>query len=412
MGQIGRRLPLIFIATVLVVAAFSTGISILFFLVYLAGALIIGSWWYARRGLGGVRAGYHVLNPRAQVGEVLHAVYRIDNDAGWSKPWLEVTNDSTLPIGVPGRVIGVRAQSSRQWLSKVSLTRRGTYRIGPVRVRTGDPFGLFTSEMTVGRPTTVVVFPKLFELPHWRLPPAPIEGTSSARRRRETASPLAATIRPYAPGDAINRIHWLSSVRHGELQVKEFDPEQAADLWMLLDLDRAAHVGTGADSSVEIAVSVAASIAVRTLADNRSVGLTASARRAQVLTPDRGSRVEQKILHLLANVQADGLQPLAEVVAASLPQFRRGMTVCIVTGSTQRDWVRPLSSLARRGVGAIAVLVDLDSFAAADSVRHSSGPRELNAVRHALSEYGLAHVVLRAGDDPARVLVTRERVRA
>ncbi|MEX1278994.1 MAG: hypothetical protein WEI16_08095, partial [Chloroflexota bacterium] len=127
MGQIGRRLPVIFIATVLVVAAFSTGISVLFFLVYLAGVLIIGSWWYARRGLGGVRAGYHVLNPRAQVGEVLHAVYRIDNDAGWSKPWLEVTNDSTLPIGLPGRVIGVRAESSRQWLSKVSLTRRGTY---------------------------------------------------------------------------------------------------------------------------------------------------------------------------------------------------------------------------------------------------------------------------------------------
>jgi hypothetical protein len=63
-------------------------------------------------------------------------------------------------------------------------------------------------------------------------------------------------------------------------------------------------------------------------------------------------------------------------------------------------------------VGAIAVLVDLDSFAAADSTTASSGPRELNAVRHALSEYGLAHVVLRAGDDPARVLVTRERVRA
>jgi hypothetical protein len=64
-------------------------------------------------------------------------------------------------------------------------------------------------------------------------------------------------------------------------------------------------------------------------------------------------------------------------------------------------------------VGAIAVLVDLDSFAAgADSATASSGPRELNAVRHALSEYGLAHVVLRAGDDPARVLVTRERVRA
>jgi uncharacterized protein (DUF58 family) len=225
------------------------------------------------------------------------------------------------------------------------------------------------------------------------------------------ASPLAATIRPYAPGDAINRIHWLSSVRHQELQVKEFDPEQAADLWMLLDLDRSAHVGSGDGSSVELAVSVAASIAVRTLADNRAVGLTASARRAQVLTPDRGSRVEQKILHLLANVQADGMQPLAEVVAASLPQFRRGMTVCIVTGSTQRDWVRPLSGLARRGVGAIAVLLDLDSFASAPSTE-GSAPRELAAIRHALSEYGLANLILRSGDDPARVLVTRERIRA
>ncbi len=64
-------------------------------------------------------------------------------------------------------------------------------------------------------------------------------------------------------------------------------------------------------ASVETAVSAAASIALRTLADNRAVGITASARRVQQLTPDRGPRVEQKILHLLANVQADGGQPLA-----------------------------------------------------------------------------------------------------
>jgi uncharacterized protein (DUF58 family) len=412
MGRVGRRLPVIFIATVLVVAAFSTGITVLFFLVYLAGALVIGSWWYARRGLNGVRAGYHVLNPRAQVGEVLHAVYRVDNDTGWSKPWLEVTNDSSLPVGLPGRVIGVRAQGSRQWLSKVALTRRGTYRIGAVKVRTGDPFGLFTSEMIVGRPTSVVVFPKVYALPHWQLPPAPIEGSAATRRRREMASPLAATIRPYAPGDAINRIHWLSSVRHGELQVKEFDPEQAADLWLILDLERGAHVGAGDGSSIETAVSVAASIAVRTLADNRAVGLTASARRAHVLTPDRGSRVEQKILHLLANVQADGVQPLAEVVSASLPSFRRGTTVCIVTGSTARDWVRPLATLPRRGVGVIAVLLDLATFGATPTADHPSGPSELAAVRHALNEYGIASLVMGAGDDPERVLVTKERVRA
>jgi hypothetical protein len=35
----------------------------------------------------------------------------------------------------------------------------------------------------------------------------------------------------------------------------------------------------------------------------------------------------------------------------------------------------------------------------------------MSAVRHALSEYGIAHLQMAAGDDPARVLVTRERIR-
>ena len=145
--------------------------------------------------------------------------------------------------------------------------------------------------------------------------------------------------------------------------MKEFDLEQAADLWLLLDLERAAHAGAGETASVETAVSAAASIAVRTLGENRAVGMTVCVAPAAVLTPDRGTRVEQKILHLLANVQADGSRPLAEVVVAILPQLRRGMTLCIVTGSTDREWVRALASLRRRGVGTIVVLLDRDSFA-------------------------------------------------
>ena len=423
MGGPIKQLRFVFLGTVLVVAAFSTGISFLFFLMYLSAALLLGAWFYARNGLRGVRAGYHVMNPRAHVGEVLQAVYRIENTTRWTKPWIEAWNDSTLPNGLPGRAIGVRGGASRQWLAKVTLGRRGSYRLGALRVRTGDPFGLFSSEMVVGQPTGVVVFPKVFDLPHWRLPPSPVDGSSPSRRRFEAATPLASTIRPYVYGDAINRVHWLSSARHGELLVKEFDLEQAADLWLLLDLDRSAHAGEGEASSVEMAVSSAASIALRTLADNRAVGITASARRLQLLTPDRGTRVEQKILHLLANVQADGNQPLAEVVLATLPQLRRGMTLCIITGSTDRDWVRALSGLRRRGVGVVVVLVDRYSFVPdetpADGERLDEGEgsmrrsarAELAACRHALAEYDITTYSVDAGVDLAETLGGRSRVR-
>lgn len=410
MGIFNRHLRLLFMATALVVAAFSTGIDFLFFLVYLTAAILIGSWLYARRGLRGVRADYRVLNPRTHVGEVLRAMYRVENHDRLAKPWIECWNDSTLPTNLPGRVIGIPARGTRQWLAKVTLTRRGSYRLGALHVRTGDPFSLFSTDMIVGTATNVIVFPEVVPLPHWRLPPSPIDGTTPVRRRYEAATPLVSGVRPYVHGDAINRIHWLSSARHGELHVKEFDLEQAADLWIALDLDRSVHAGIGTDASVEAAVTVAASIALRTLSDNRSVAMTASARRIQVHQPDRGPRVEQKLLHLLANVQADGAHPLAEVINATLPQLRRGMTLCIITGSTDRAWVRGLAALRRRGVAALVILIDRSSYIGVDPDDRARA--ELAAVRHALAEYGIEHRLVRRGDDIAEAIGRRVRSRA
>ena len=412
MGLLGRHLRLVFLGTVLVVAAFSTGISFLFFLVYLLGAILLGSWLYARRGLREVRADYRVLNPRAHVGEVLQAIYRVENHDRIAKPWIECWNESTLPVSLPGRVLGITRRGQRQWLAKVPLGRRGSYRLGPLRLRTGDPFGLFSSEMVVGRATSVVVFPEVLPLPHWRLPPAPIDGTTRVRRRFDAASPLVSGIRPYVHGDAINRIHWLSSARHDQLQVKEFDLEQAADLWILLDLDRRVHAGHGREASVEAAVTVAASVAIRTLADNRSVAMTVSARRPQVHQPDRGPRVEQKLLHLLANVQADGTVSLAEVLVATLPQIRRGMTLCIVTGSTDRSWIGGLATLRRRGVGALVILLDRSSYVSAEPDERERA--QLAAMRHAMAEYDIPHRIVRHGADVAESIGGRigERARA
>ncbi len=402
MRLFSRRLRLLFGVTALVVAAFSTGIDFLFFLVYLTVGIGISSWIYARRGLRDVRADYRILNPRTHVGEVLQATYRVENHDRFAKPWIECWNESTLPASLPGRVVGIPKRGTRQWLAKVTLTRRGSYRFGALRVRTGDPFGLFSTEMMVGQPTSIVVFPAVVPLPHWRLPPSPIDGTTRARRRLEVVTPLVAGVRPYVHGDAINRIHWLSSARHGELHVKEFDLEQTADLWMVLDLERAVHAGIGTDASVETAVVIAASVAMRTLADNRSVAMTASARRIQQHQPDRGPRVEQKLLHLLANVQADGAHPLAEVINATMPQLRRGMTLCIITGSTDRTWVRGLAALRRRGIGALVLLLDRSSYIGVEPDERSRA--DLSAVQHALAEYGIEHRLVRRGDDVAEAI--------
>ena len=91
----------------------------------------------------------------------------------------------------------------------------------------------------------------------------------SGRSRRR---PWPTTVRPYAPGDSMNRIHWRSTARHGEIQVKEFDLEQTADAWIILDLQRSVQTGRGDESTTEAAIRAAASIADKALTENRAVG--------------------------------------------------------------------------------------------------------------------------------------------
>src|SRR6266566_1528119 len=278
-----RRLQLVLIAVVLLVAAFSTGLEFLFYMVYLAIIVVGGSYVVTRLGLSDLEAGYAVSQLSGHVGDRIRVTYTLRNTSRLPKPWLEIHNPTTLPGGLPGRAITLGSRSERSWLVRAPLTRRGHFRIEPLQIRTGDPFGFFEASASVGQGVSVVVYPRVEKLPLWRLPAASIEGSHAAPERTLQATPLATTVRPYAPGDSFNRIHWKSTARHGDIQVKEFDLEQTSDVWIFLDLDRRAHAGIGDESSLEVAVRAAASIADRALVENRAVGLTTSGHRMAVV---------------------------------------------------------------------------------------------------------------------------------
>ena len=400
-----RRLELLALGVVLVVGAFSTGLPFLFYLLYLILFVVGGSYIVTRLGMTDLEAGYAVGQLSAYVGEQLRVTYTLRNGGRFPKPWLEVHNPTSLPIQIPGRAISLASRGERSWIAKVPLVRRGHYRIEPLHVRTGDPFGFFEVSATVGQTVTVVVYPRIDPLPLWRLPAANLEGSHAAPERTFQTSPLATTIRPYAPGDSMNRIHWKSTARHGEIQVKEFDLEQTADVWLFLDLDRSVQTGAGDDSTAELAIRAAASIADRSLAENRAVGLTVFAHRTAILPADRGSRQHLKIMQLLAAVDPDGATSLAEGLSNGLLRLRRGMTAVIVSPSLDRAWVRPLASLRARGVACVVLSVDAHAAAIAAGRRlpadpaRSTAPLEQDvarvaqaaarALRHTLAEYDL-----------------------
>ncbi len=400
-----RRQQLIALVALLVVAAFSTGQAFLFYLVYLGVLVVGGSYVLTRLGLADLEAGYAVNQLSGHVGDRIRVTYTLRNTSRIPKPWLEVHNPTSLPAGLPGRAIGLGPRTERSWLIRTPLVRRGHFRIEPLQIRTGDPFGFFESSAAVGTGVTVVVYPRLEPIPLWRLPAANLEGSHSMPERTLQTTPLAVTVRPWAPGDAFNRIHWKSTARHGEIQVKEFDLEQTADAWIVLELERSIQSGKGDESTVEAAIRVAAAVADKALLENRAVGVTANAHRLAQLPPDRGGRQHLKIMQLLAALDGDGTMPLSEALVATVPRIRRGMTAVVITSSLDRTWVKPLATLRSRGVGCVVVALDAAAYARhtrdEEARRHGRPPEEPDpetraadagksrALWHALAEFGI-----------------------
>jgi uncharacterized protein (DUF58 family) len=419
-----RRLQLLVIGVVLLVAAFSTGLSFLFYLVYLAILVVGGSYVLTRLGLSDLEAGYAVSQLHGHVGDKLKVTYTLRNTSRLPKFWLEIHNPTNLPGGLPGRAITLGGTTERSWLLRAPLARRGHFRIEPLQIQTGDPFGFFEASASVGQAVTVIVYPRIDPLPLWQIPAASIEGSHSAPERTLQTTALATTVRPWAPGDSFNRIHWKSTARHGEIQVKEFDLETTADAWIILDLDRSNQGGRGDESTVEVAVRAAASIADKALMESRSVGFTVNAHRMAILPADRGGRQHLKVMQLLAAVDGDGTTPLAEVLVATSGRLRRGMTAIVVTSSLDTSWVRPLATLRSRGVASVAVTLDAAAY---DRVAEAHDRREaglasgepaaeaaeaaelrakkVRALRHALAEYELRSYAITPGRPLGDVLV-------
>ena len=297
----------------------------------------------------------------------MRVTYTLRNGSRLPKPWLEIHNPTTLPGGLPGRAITLGGRSERSWLIRAPLSRRGHFRIEPLHIRTGDPFGFFEASATVGQGVSVVVYPRLEPLPRWRLPAASLEGSHASPERTLQTTPLATTVRPYAPGDSMNRIHWKSTARHGEIQVKEFDLEQTADAWIILDLQRGIQAGRGDESTIEAAVRAAASIADKALDENRAVGMTVNVGpdRVPAGRPRRPPAPED---HAAPRRRRGRRRtPLVETLIASVGRLRRGMTAVIITPSLDPSWVRPLAALRARGVACVVVTLDAAAYARAEA---------------------------------------------
>src|SRR6266545_5674264 len=373
-----RPLGIFALAALSFLAAQGTGIRLFFHLFYLLLALLALSYLWAWSNLRGLQVQRETFTHRTQVGEQARERITIRNTWPLPKLWIELRDYSDMPQHSSGFVTYLPAHDRRRWLARTPCTMRGKYTLGPATLISGDPFGIFRLERQVEGTGEVLVYPQTNPLPGFVLPSAELAGGQDVKSRTYHVTPNVATIRDYQPGDSFNRIHWRSTARSGQLMVKEFELDPTAEIYIVLDMQERVQQQAVpeqparrdlpvrelriAESTEEYGVLAAASIARHLLEQNRSVGLISWGQHREVLPAERESRQLFKMLEALAVLRAHGAQPLAEVLAAESVRFGRNCTLVIITASLDERWVVSLQHLLYRGVRAVVILVDPQSF--------------------------------------------------
>lgn len=139
---------------------------------------------------------------------------------------------------------------------------RGRFEIGPMSVRMTDPFGLVELGRTFRTTVPLTVTPRTVLLPQIPLGGAWTGSGDNRPRAFASGSAEDVTVREYRQGDDLRRVHWRSSARLGELMVRREEQPWQSRATLFLDNRAQAHRGQGIASSIEAAVSAAASIAV------------------------------------------------------------------------------------------------------------------------------------------------------
>ncbi len=375
-----------------------TAIRQAYVFVYVLSLLFVVALVWPRLAIRGVTVTRKVDPGTPTVGEVYEEVFEVQRRGWVPAPWVEVRDLSQISDYQPGRVISLGHDLVR-WKARGVYRRRGWMALGPTAVRVKEPFGLFERQVKISQRTSILVYPRVRPIPDLITPSAQQVGTTQALGAWSDYPPETGGVRDYTTGDSFGRIHWGLSAKHQRLMSKTFEQPLTTDLWILLDLDRGVHFGDGEESTVEYAVSLAASMASQVHSRGRQVGLIANDSKGTLLEPHRAVRQDRLILDYLAVCQADGRTPLTSTLAWDRIRRLPRRAIAVITPSADPEWVKLLQAVRGRRSSLIVFYIDAASFGGPDRNPSFDLGQDVDLY------------VVRAGDDFARLVRTRDAIR-
>jgi uncharacterized protein (DUF58 family) len=390
-GFTPRGLTLLACALVLAIAAYSIGNGQLLFVACLLAALVGIGLLLVRFRSPQLSATRRFSHDVIAVGSPVTVSIEVANEsigrsaaATWrdTLPWPPGSTEPEALAPLPSARYSSRGTTRLDHV--LHPPQRGVVEIGPLVVERIDPFGLTRRRVSLGEPRQLIVAPRVTPLAGSGFSLAGGDGSVSASRHNSAGNTDDLMTREYRRGDALRRVHWRATARHGDLMVRQEEESSFPTARIIVDT-RAG--GYEADDAFEWALGMVASLGVHLVGAGFLLQLRETA-PAQLVAPTESGGGTGHDVDFLESLARAGLVPDgrgdASVPASDLDI--RG-PVFAVLSRPSADSLRWIAGQRARGEHGVALVIDLPGSAAAET----------------LARAGWQCIAVRATDDPAEV---------
>lgn len=389
-------------AGLLLLAALILQSGLLAYAMYVLLAVMLVSRVLARSWVKNVHATRAFLEPTAEIGDSMRVLVRVKNSGFLPIPWILLEDLLPRPALTqrPPRlkVRGNRIQLKLLWPGAeitvkyhLDCLMRGYHQIGPLLLESGDLFGLHRRYRIDAEPSYLLVYPRVVGLQGYDLASRrPIGDVQLVHRLFEDPTRNAG-VRPYQPGDPLNRVHWGATARTGVLHSKIYEPSTLAGATLVLDCHRKSYPKRGEPHRSELAVTTTVSLANAVFELGQQIGLVTNGRDAaerirvegwdkeyrtrtgakrqtamlkesdrlqpMIVETRRGADQFQRIRETLARLElADGLSA-AELLVECSSRLPRDATIVCVMAEALEETAIALGNLRRSGFAVSVILI-------------------------------------------------------
>ncbi|KAB8129891.1 DUF58 domain-containing protein [Gracilibacillus oryzae] len=222
---------------------------------------------------------------------------------------------------------------------KLDHLPRGKHDFTTIKLSTGDPFGLVSSEFNLNLDSHVVVYPAIHEI-KWQLRTNSLEeGSNPANMYDERLTNVVSGVREYIPGDRFSWIDWKTTARKNTVMTKEFEQEKDAHIAVLLPVNNGKQL---LPMSFEAAIELCLSILSRMRSKGQHITLHVFAEQEKHFTSQQIQSQFASVQNYLATIKQGEQSNISGKLQQTVHYLPKGTLILTIVTCLDAELVNSL----------------------------------------------------------------------